>query len=120
MATVVGLVQRKLGKHSVCFLGCKVTEMVVAACQEWVAEGPGCLPCPEGWHTARVKCSSSSTRLQRCLGSSACRRWPMQAQWSGLEWYESSENPVAREQKAPQLRQELVLHALAAPHHDGC
>lgn len=44
----------------------------------------------------------------------------MQAQWSGLEWYESSENPVAREQKAPQLRQELVLHALAAPHHDRC
>lgn len=40
----------------------------------------------------------------------------MQAQWSSLEWCESSENPVARKQKAPQLRQELVLHMLAAPH----
>lgn len=46
MVTVVRLVQRKLGKHSGRFLGCKVTEMVVAACQEWVAEGPGSLPCP--------------------------------------------------------------------------
>lgn len=37
MATVVGLVQRKLREHSGCVLGCKVTgaaEMVVAACQE--------------------------------------------------------------------------------------
>lgn len=38
MAAVVGLqLQRKLGKHSGCFLGSKVTgaaEMVVAACQD--------------------------------------------------------------------------------------
>lgn len=59
-----------------------------------MAEGPGCLPCPEGWHTARVKCSSNGTRLQRSLGSSACRRWPVQAQWSSLEWRESTGNPV--------------------------
>lgn len=44
----------------------------------------------------------------------------MQAHWSGLEWRESSENPVAREQKAPQLQQELVLHTLAALHCARC
>lgn len=56
MATAVALVQRKLGKHSGCSLGCKAigtAEMVVAACQEWVAEGPSCLPCPEDWHRAQ-------------------------------------------------------------------
>lgn len=90
--------------------------MVAATCQERMAEGPGHLPCPEGWHVARDKCcSSSSTRLQRCLGSSACGRWPMRVQQNSLEWHESSENPMAIEQKAPHLRQELVLHILAAP-----
>ena len=38
----------------------------------------------------------------------------MWVQWSCLEWHESSKNPMAREQKAPQLRQELVLQVLAA------
>lgn len=68
------------------------------------ARGLGHLPCPEGWHIARIECLlPSSMGLQRCLGSSACKRWPIWVQWSSLEWYESSENSMAREQKAPQL-----------------
>lgn len=59
-----------------------------------MAEGPGCVPCAEGWHTARVKWSSSSKKVQRSLGSSACRKWPMQALSSSLEWHESTGNPA--------------------------
>lgn len=33
-----------------------------------MAEAPGCLPCPEGWHVARDKCSFISTRLQKVPG----------------------------------------------------
>lgn len=52
-----------------------------------MAEGPGSLPCPEGWHTVRVKCSSNSTSCRgpwapQPAGGGQCKH--NGAVWSGV------------------------------------
>lgn len=75
----------------------------MAVHREQVTEDPGHLLCPEGWHVDQVLLIQQH-EVAEVPGLLGLGRRPGRVQRSSLEWHESSENLMAREQKVPQLR----------------